>query len=119
MLDVGIVLLVNIFNFEFLPKIEEYYKDKGWHWFINFDIKPSNSPLSYINLPNELIFEVGQKIKDPSIKQIIKNFNTTNKRSLDSIIKDTKFYLAQRNMQAIDVFGPKTLEFFKDGLDNG
>ncbi len=106
-----IVLLVNIFNFEFLPKIEEYYKNKGWQWYIHFNIKPDNSPLNYINLPNKLIFEVRQKIKDPSIKQIIKNFNTTNKRSLDSIIKDTKFYLAQRNMQAIDVFGPKTLEF--------
>ena len=107
----AIVLLVNIFNFEFLPNIEEYYKNKGWQWYINYDIKPDNSPLNYINLPNKLIFEVRQKIKDPSIKQIIKNFNTTNKRSLDSIIKDTKFYLAQRNMQAIDVFGPKTLEF--------
>lgn len=110
-LDVEISLLVNIFNFEYLPKIEKYFFDKGWKCNANFDIKPDNSVLNCINLPNSLILEIQDQLLNPYSKQVLTKLNKKSKRNIQDISRDTKFYLAQRNMKAVDVFGPKTLEF--------
>lgn len=112
-LKVEISLLVNIFNFEYLPKIEKYFFDKGWKFHANFDIKPDNSVLNCINLPNHLIDQIEGQIKNPDIKLVLEKLNRSKKvkRNLHDITRDTKFYLAQRNMKASDVFGSQTLEF--------
>ena len=110
-LDVKISLLVNIFNFEYLPQIEKYFLNKGWDYYAIFDIKPQNSVLNCINLPTTLINKIQDQLLNPYSKQVLTNLNKKHKRNLEDISNDTKFYLAQRNMQAVDVFGPETLEF--------
>ena len=52
-----------------------------------------------------------RQLLNPYSKQVLTNLNKKHKRNLEDISNDTKFYLAQRNMQAVDVFGPETLEF--------
>ena len=46
-LNVGIGLLVNLYNFEYLPQIEELFNNKKWKYYMNFDIKPNNSVLNF------------------------------------------------------------------------
>lgn len=110
-LNVEINLLVNIFNFEYLPQIEEFFRKKKWKYHMNFDIKPDNSVLNCINLPTSLIVEIQEKLLNPYSQQILTKLNKESKRNLQDITRDTKFYLAQRKMKAVDIFGKKTLEF--------
>ncbi len=110
-LDVQISLLANIFNFEYLPEIEKYFLDKNWNYGINFDIKPENSVLNCINLPNSLMHEIQDQLINHTTKRVLKNLSKKSKRNLQDISRDTKFYLAQRNMKAVNVFGPNTREF--------
>ena len=110
-LDVQINLLVNIFNFEYLPEIEKYFLDKNWRCGINFDIKPEHSVLNCINLPNSLMHEIHDQLINHTTKRVLKKLSKKSKRNIQDISRDTKFYLAQRNMKAVDVFGPNTQEF--------
>jgi sulfatase maturation enzyme AslB (radical SAM superfamily) len=114
-LDVKISLLVNLYNFEYLPQIEEFFHKKKWKYMLTFGIKPDNSVLNCMNLPNWLIDKVHGQLKNPDTSSTLTSIrmNKSVKRDLVDIANDTKFYLAQRKMKAVDVIGPMTLEYLE------
>jgi sulfatase maturation enzyme AslB (radical SAM superfamily) len=119
-LNVDIGLLVNLYNFEYLPQIEELFNNKKWKYYMSFDIKPDNSVLNCMNLPTWIIHKVYGQLQNPhswsmqgigTVLDKLKENN--NKRDLSDIAHDTKFYLAQRQMKAVDVIGPLTLGYLE------
>jgi len=109
-----------LYNFEYLPQIEEFFNNKKWKYYMNFDIKPDNSVLNCMNLPDWLIHKVYGQLQNPQswsmagLKTIMDKLKeNNNKRDLSNITHDTKFYLAQRKMKAVDVIGPLTLEYLE------
>lgn len=110
--DVHISILANIFNFEFLPDIEKFFKSENVDVGVDFTLKPIDSPLQWNNLPDNIIDYVYANIKDSDIRKGIEyGRNLDNCTDLNQIVKDTKFYLSQRQMNAEDVLGPMTKEF--------
>jgi sulfatase maturation enzyme AslB (radical SAM superfamily) len=105
--DVQISILVNILNFEFLPDIEKFFAEENIYPGFDFTLKPSNSPLQWTNLPDNIIDYVYNNVTDESIKNPILNRNAA-KRDIRDIIKDIEFYLTQRGMKSQDVLAPMT-----------
>lgn len=107
-----ISILANIFNFEFLPDIEEFFRSENIKCNIDFTLKPLNSPLQWNNLPSNIIDYVYNNITDEESKlHISHGRKLINTSDLNMILKDTQFYLSQRQMDARDVLGPMTKEF--------
>lgn len=101
--------LVNIFNFEFLPEIEEYFLDVRNVVGYTIEIKPTTHPQNYQNLPEHIIEYVRSKVKNNSLRKgLVKGNNNYTK---DQIKKEFTVLLAQRNMKAEDVIGPMTREW--------
>lgn len=101
--------LVNIFNFEFLPEIEEYFLDVRNVVGYTIEIKPTTHPQNYQNLPEHIIEYVRSKVKNNSLRKgLVKGKNNYTK---DQIKKEFTVLLAQRNMKAEDVVGPMTREW--------
>lgn len=110
--EVYISILANIFNFEYLPEIEKFFKHENIVLNIEFMLKPLDSPLQWNNLPNNVIDYVYENIEDPDIKKRIHyGRNLPKLSSLEQIKKDTEFYLTQRNMKVDEVLGPMTAEW--------
>ena len=55
--------------------------------------------------------EIHDQLINHTTKRVLKKLSKKSKRNIQDISRDTKFYLAQRNMKAVDVFGPNTQEF--------
>lgn len=98
-------LLVNILNFEYLPEIEQTFKDLGIILSPSAYIGPNTHPLNYENLPIELIDYIRNKISNDVLKQQLEHNQRTDK---DVIRKQVEILLKQRNMKAEDVLGLKT-----------
>lgn len=110
--DVNITVLANIFNFEFLPDIERFFTEENIRFGVDFTLKPLGSPLQWNNLSDNIIDYVYNNVNDIGIKKGIKYGRTLDKNiDLGTIIKDTNFYLTQRNMKAESVLGPMTKKF--------
>lgn len=101
--------LVNIFNFEFLPEIEEYFRDVSSLVGFTTEIKPSTHLQNYQNLPSHIIDGVRSKVTRPSLKLGLAKGN--NNYTKEQIKKEFSVLLAQRNMKAEDVIGPMTREW--------
>lgn len=116
--DVTLTVLANIFNFEFLPEIEEFFKFINVSAGIacikndfNFALKPLHSPLHWNNLPDSILDYVYNNLESSEAKKEIQYGRYLNQKiDIDEIKKDTEFYLIQRNMKAT-VLGPKTREW--------
>lgn len=103
--------LVNIFNFEFLPEIEEYFCDIKHLVGYSTEIKPYTHLMNYQNLPQHIIDNVKSKIKSQELKNSLTKGN--NNYTKDRIKKEFEVLLRQRNMNANDVIGPLTREYFE------
>lgn len=101
--------LVNIFNFEFLPEIEEYFKDIKNFVGYSMEIKPSTHLHNYQNLPEHIINSVKSRVERDKVKASISKGN--NSYTKDQIKREFDVLLAQRNMKAKDVIGPMTREW--------
>jgi MoaA/NifB/PqqE/SkfB family radical SAM enzyme len=101
--------LVNIFNFEFLPEIEEYFYDVKNVVGYSIEIKPSTHLHNYQNLPEYIIDQVRKNVKNDKLKRgLVKGNNNYTK---EMIKREFDVLLAQRNMKAEDVIGPMTREW--------
>jgi len=101
--------LVNIFNFEFLPEIEEYFYDVKNVVGYSIEIKPSTHLHNYQNLPEYIIDHVRKNVKNDKLKRgLVKGNNNYTK---EMIKREFDVLLAQRNMKAEDVIGPMTREW--------
>lgn len=108
-IQVSVNNLVNIFNFEFLPEIEEYFKDVSSLVGFTTEIKPSTHLQNYQNLPAHIINSVRSRVTRPSLKLgLIKKDNNYTK---EQIKKEFEVLLKQRSMKAEDVIGPMTREW--------
>lgn len=102
--------LISIFNFEFVPLIEQYFidftKDTNIITTYNFNLKPLTSPYHYRNLPEDIISEVKEQcVLLKNIKMIdTASYNT----DIPYISKQIDFFLKHRNMNPENVLGPKT-----------
>lgn len=108
-IDMSVNNLVNMFNLEFLPEIEEYFRDVASVVGFTTEIKPSHHPQSYRNLPDHIIDHVRNKIKRPSLKKGLVSSHSIYTK--DEIKKEFEVLLTQRNMKAEDVIGPMTREW--------
>lgn len=101
--------LVNIFNFEFLPEIEEYFLDVKNSVGYSIELKPSTHLHNYQNLPEHIIEHVRKNTKNYKLKNgLVKGNNNYTK---EMIKREFDVLLAQRNMKAEDVIGPMTREW--------
>jgi MoaA/NifB/PqqE/SkfB family radical SAM enzyme len=108
--DYKVSILINLFNFELLPDIERFFINNNLNFSLDFTLKPNNSPLQWTNLPFKIKHSVYKKIKNKEAKQLIQtDLEKKPVADLKSIKKDIKFYLRQRNMNAEDVIGQKTV----------
>lgn len=103
--------LVNIFNFEYLPEIEEYFLDVKDMIGYTIEIKPSTHLHNYQNLPEYIINHVKSNVRKESLRNGLVKGN--NNYSKDLIKKEFEVLLAQRNMKAKDVIGPMTREWLE------
>lgn len=104
-----ISILVNIFNFEFLPQIEEFFKEYEHMLSYSLNIKPVDHLMNYQNLPNEIIEDVISKVKTPRLKSGLATLDI--KANKQDVKKEFDVLLAQRKMKAEDVIGPQTREW--------
>lgn len=108
-IHVSVNNLVNIFNFEFLPEIEEYFYDVKNVVGYSIEIKPSTHLHNYQNLPEYIIDHVRKNVKNDKLKRgLVKGNNNYTK---EMIKREFDVLLAQRNMRAKDVIGPMTREW--------
>ena len=108
-ISIGVSNLVNIFNFEFLPEIEEYFFDISNRVGYVTEIKPATHIQNYENLPEHIIEYVRSKIKRDSLKHAL--VKKDHGHSKEKIKKEFEILLAQRKMKAEDVIGPMTREW--------
>lgn len=101
--------LVNIFNFEFLPEIEEYFLDVKSVVGYTIEIKPTHHAQNYQNLPEHIIEYVKGRVRKDSLRKGLVKGN--NNYTRDQIKQEFMVLLAQRNMKAEDVIGPMTREW--------
>lgn len=101
--------LVNIFNFEFLPEIEAYFKDVKDLVGYSVEIKPITHLMNYQNLPDNIINSVKDKIQSSNLKKSLTI--STNKRDYNEIKREFEILLNQRNMKTDNVIGPLTREW--------
>lgn len=102
--------LVNIFNFEFLPEIEEYFwntKRVGY----SCEIKPATSLMNYQNLPEHIINKVKNRLRNDDLRNTLVSGN--NNYSKEQLRHEFIVLLAQRKMKAEDVIGPLTREYLE------
>lgn len=103
--------LVNIFSFEFLPEVEEYFSDVISVVGFSLEIKPVHHIQSYQNLPEHIIDDVRKKLKRPSFKKgLVRRDSVYSK---EQIKKEFQVLLNQRKMKAEDVIGPMTREWLE------
>jgi MoaA/NifB/PqqE/SkfB family radical SAM enzyme len=108
-IQIGVSNLVNIFNFEFLPEIEQYFSDMKISTGYTTEIKPASHIQNYENLPEHIIEYVRSKIKRDSLKYAL--VKKDHGHSKEKIKKEFEILLAQRKMKAEDVIGPMTREW--------
>lgn len=108
---VSVTNLVNIFNFEFLPNIEEYFQDVKDFVGYSTEIKPLTHLMNYQNLPKYIIDDVKNKIKSTNLKNRISYSPTQYTK--EQLRREFVVLLNQRNMKASDVIGPMTREYFE------
>ena len=107
--SISVANLVNIFNFEFLPEIEQFYSD--YERFVSYstEIKPITHLQNYQNLPDHILDYVRDNVKSEILKQALVKGN--NNYSKEVLKKEFKVLLAQRKMSAEDVIGPMTRDW--------
>lgn len=103
---VTITNLINIFNFEYLPEIEEYFDDANY----SCEIQPESSLHNFRNLPPHIIEKVRSQIKSEYLKKAL--IPLKHNHSKDSLRREFEVLLKQRKMKADDVIGPMTREYF-------
>lgn len=108
-IHISVSNLVNIFNFEYLPKIEEYFLDVKNVVGYSTEIKPDTHLMNYQNLPEHIIESVKDRIKSKNLKQALVKGN--NNYSKEILKKEFEVLIAQRKMSAEDVIGPMTREW--------
>ena len=109
--DIRIACLVNIYNFEMLPLIEEYFNEIGFPVGYTFNLKPNNSIQHYQNIPIHIRQFVAERCsKESNLAMISDNITTDNTRSKEDIVRETRWFLEQRNMPS-DVLAPMTREW--------
>lgn len=108
--NVNVSNLVNIFNFEFLPEIENYFWNYRDIVDYSLEIKPSTHLMNYQNLPEHIINTVKNKIQTDNLRNAISI--GTNNYSKEQLKHEFDVLLAQRNMKASDVIGPMTCAYF-------
>jgi len=110
-IHISVSNLVNIFNFEFLPEIEQFFWDYRHIVGYSCEIKPSTHLMNYQNLPEHIINTVKNKIQTDFLRDSISvgTNNYTKKR----LKHEFDVLLAQRKMKASDVIGPMTREYFE------
>lgn len=108
-IHISVSNLVNIFNFEYLPEIEEYFLDVKNVVGYSTEIKPDTHLMNYQNLPEHIIESVKERIKSKNLKQALVKGN--NNYSKEILKKEFEVLLAQRKMSAEDVIGPMTREW--------
>jgi MoaA/NifB/PqqE/SkfB family radical SAM enzyme len=106
--------LVNIFNFELLPIIEQEFNKWPSYSFM-FDLKPEGSPMDFKVLPKEILKDVYNKLQNKhmksSIEYAIDNYEILNYQDkYNEAVRTCKWFLKQRNMTK-DVFGIKTIKY--------
>jgi len=109
-IHISVSNLVNIFNFEFLPEIEEYFWEVKDVVGYSCEIKPSTHLMNYQNLPKHIIEDVRSRIKSSGLKKTLVPGN--NNYTTEQLKKEFTVLLAQRNMKAEDVIGPLTRQHF-------
>ena len=110
--DYKISVLVNVFNFEILPDIEDFFTKNNLKFSLDFTLKPFESPLQWFNMPVEIKHKVYTKIKDKEAKYLIyADWDQCNLSDLQTIKNNAEFYLEQRNMKSQNVLGPLTREW--------
>ena len=109
--SISITNLVNIFNFEFLPEIEQYFWEHRHFVGYSCEIKPSTHLMNYQNLPAHIINAVKNEIKTDELRNTISL--GTNNYSNERLKHEFNVLLTQRKMKANDVIGPMTREFFR------
>ena len=113
-ISISVANLVNIFNFEFLPEIEEYFWDVRHLVSYSCEIKPATHLQNYQNLPDHIINKIKGQLKSTELCNTLKTASFNH--SKESLKREFDVLLAQRKMKAVDVIGPMTREYF--GLDN-
>lgn len=113
-ISIGVSNLVNIFNFEFLPQIEEYFYDVRHLVTYSCEIKPNTHLMNYQNLPEHIINGVKEKLQSTELQNVLTPMSYGHRK--ETLKKEFDVLLAQRKMKATDVIGPLTREFF--GLDD-
>lgn len=109
--DSRIAVLVNIYNLEFIPDIEAYFRDLELPVNFTYNLKPVNAIQHYLNAPNSIRQHVLNNCTHKTNRAMLSNtICTDNIRSYEDIIAETKWFLKQRNMPS-DVFGPMTREW--------
>lgn len=104
-----ISILVNVFNFELLPEIDEFFNTNSFDFRFDFTLKPFESPLQWFNVPMEIKHKVYSQMKSENGKKHIRaDWDEANSSSLQMIKDNATFYLKQRNMSSQDVLGPLT-----------
>lgn len=109
-ININVINLVNIFNYEFLPDIEQYFSDIKNNVFYTTEIKPYTHLMNYQNLPENIIEHVKNNLQTEELKKSLVVGN--NNYSIDRLRKEFLVLLKQRNMKAKDVIGPMTREYF-------
>lgn len=109
-IHISVSNLVNIFNFEFLPEIEEYFWEVKDVVGYSCEIKPSTHLMNYQNLPEHIIEDVRSRVKSSGLKKALVPGN--NNYTTEQLKKEFTVLLAQRNMKAEDVIGPLTRQHF-------
>lgn len=111
-MEIKIATLVNIFNFEYLPEIEEYFNQYNIDLTFNLNLKPDTSVLHYQNLPEEIINHVRDNVKSDKLKKLIFTKPQFNKK--EDILKDIIFYVQQRKVKSInEVIGKQTRKWLE------
>jgi len=109
--SVSITNLVNIFNFEHLPEIEQFFWEYRNIVGYSCEIKPSTHLMNYQNLPKHIISTVKDKLQTEKLRNTITM--GTNNYSKERLKHEFNVLLTQRKMKAKDVIGPMTREFFR------
>ena len=79
-IHISVSNLVNIFNFEYLPEIEEYFLDVKNVVGYSTEIKPITHLMNYQNLPEHIIESIKSRIKSKNLKQaLVKGNNNYSK----------------------------------------
>lgn len=107
----NISVLINIFNFEFLPEIEKYLSEITPNVKYTVNITPFTHLMNYKNLPSHIIDYVSDNLISKDLKKILVNTHTPAAK--EKIQREFKVLLAQRNMKAYEVIGPMTREYFE------